>query len=84
MRIKLNIFVISVLIGVVFGARFEVEVDSSSISEEDFEEDKTIDSNDLEPEDILFRNLKELLRAGDSDFGLPIWAPYVDDNVAVE
>lgn len=84
---KLNIFVILVLVGVVFGAKHEVvesDSSSSSISEEEIEEDDTLDVDLAEPEDIIFRNLKELLRAGDSDFGVPVWAPYVDDNVVVE
>lgn len=82
MSIKFNIFLFSLLIGVIWGAELSVEGDSSSssISEEDSEPDY----NELTPEDVLFRNLKELLRAGDEDFGVPIWAPFIDDNVVVE
>lgn len=82
MSIKFSIFAISVIIAVVFGAEIEIEFDSSSTSIS--EESPELDYNDLTSEDILFRNLKELLRTGDDEFGLPVWAPYVDDNVLVE
>lgn len=82
MSIKFSIFAISVIITVVFGAEIEIEVDSSSTSIS--EESPELDYNDLTSEDNLFRNLKELLRNGDDEFGLPVWAPYVDDNVLVE
>uniref|UniRef100_A0A336KM62 CSON011361 protein n=1 Tax=Culicoides sonorensis TaxID=179676 RepID=A0A336KM62_CULSO len=80
-------FLVCLCLGIVLGAQYDPESESSesvSVSEEDSVAESSIESTFMEPEDILFKNLKELLRAGDSDFGIPVWAPYVDDSVVVE
>lgn len=86
MGIKLNILTFVLLIGTACSSKhFEVvEIADSSSSETSEEYVQETASDETYPEDIVLFNLKALLRSGDSDFGVPIWAPYIDDNVVVE
>ncbi|XP_063709508.1 uncharacterized protein LOC134838006 [Culicoides brevitarsis] len=74
--------VIGLLLAVTSASRLDIlESESESMSESDeVSEDSYQESDeDLSPDDIILRNLKELLRYGDPEYDIPVWAPFVDE-----